>query len=100
MANTVTTGIHAKQWYLAKTKLALATDASQAITLLDELESISKAEIQNAQDTIPLVEFDSRLGWEAAMEYIAHRENLEWKIAYMQNIVDSQLKNERKSFLL
>ena len=100
MSNTITTGIHAKQWYIAKSKIAVSDDASQSLALLDELEAIGEAEIKNAEATIPLVEFDSRLGWEAAMEYIAHRENLEWKIRYMRFVIDTQLKNEREAFML
>jgi hypothetical protein len=26
------------------------------------------------------VEYDSRLGWEASMEYMCHKDNLLWKI--------------------
>ena len=43
--------------------------------------AILKNEQQNARDTIPLVEFDSILGFEPSMEYVTDRKRLEWKIA-------------------
>lgn len=40
---------------------------------------IGEAEIENTKATIPLVELDSRLGWEPTMEYRADAEHLNWK---------------------
>ena len=42
-----------------------------------KLCSIDKA---NVLDTIPLVEKDSRLGWEPRMDYVCDAEHLQWKL--------------------
>jgi hypothetical protein len=41
---------------------------------------IVREECDNARRAIPAVEYDSRLGWEASMEYMCDREHLLWKI--------------------
>ncbi len=102
--NTARTVVHVKQWYLLKSRLVgevalpqiwaggtgSSVNASEAggaedsqaerAGILEEMRSIVQAEIENAKQTIPLVEFDSRLGFEPSMEYMCDREHLEWKI--------------------
>ena len=46
----------------------------------EKLEAMAKAEIKNAESAIPLVDADSRLGWEPSMEYVTDRWHIEWKI--------------------
>ena len=48
--------------------------------LVREMLEIAEAEIKNAEGAIPLVEFDSRLGYEPSMDYMCDRAHLEWKI--------------------
>jgi hypothetical protein len=50
------------------------------LTILDQIEELAAKEIQNAQEDIPAVEVDSRLGWEPSMEYVCDKWHLEWKI--------------------
>ena len=50
-----------------------------------------KDEIENARATIPLVEFDSRLGFEPSMEYMCDREHLELKIEQCERVVADEL---------
>ena len=45
-----------------------------------EQARIREEERANVLATIPLVEFDSSLGWEPTMGYVCDRENLEWKL--------------------
>ena len=54
---------------------------AQIRQIIGEMREIAAAEIENARDTIPLVEYDSRLGFEPSMEYMCDRAHLEWKIA-------------------
>ena len=61
-------------------KLMACTDKAEANALLDKLEAMAKAEIKNAESAIPLVEADSRLGWEPSMEYVTDKWHIEWKI--------------------
>ena len=91
IANTLTTTIHVKEWYITKTKLRVAQSRDEANMLIAKLHEIGEAEIINVQNTIPLVVQDSRLGWEPSMEYIGHKENLEWKIRQMHYVLDKEL---------
>ena len=56
--------------------------------IIDEMREIAAAEIENARDTIPLVEYDSRLGYEPSMEYMCDRAHLEWKIAMTERALE------------
>ncbi len=87
--NCVTTTIHLKQWWLLSVEILASTDPNFALERLDKMEEIAAAEIANAQETIPLVEFDSRLGWEPSMEYVCDRWHLEWKIRQVNSMLRS-----------
>ena len=54
---------------------------------------ICKSELANAKDTIPLVEFDSRLGYEPSMEYMCDPAHLEWKIKQITRVIEVELPN-------
>ena len=41
--------------------------------------------MENARETIPAVECDSRLGWEPSMEYVCDPWHLEWKIRQVES---------------
>ena len=72
------TTLSAKTWYLKKCDLLAGKgDRDQ---LVREMLEIAEAEIKNAEGAIPLVEFDSRLGYEPSMDYMCDRAHLEWKI--------------------
>ena len=49
--------------------------------------AIFLANFLNAKNTIPLVEKDSRLGWEPSMEYVTDKKMLEWKIRQVQFVL-------------
>ena len=78
--NSIITTIHIKQWWLLNMKLQLSDSEESALETLAEIEKLARKEIANAEDTIPAVECDSRLGWEPSMEYVCDRHHLEWKI--------------------
>ena len=48
------------------------------------MEEILKNELENVKDTIPLVQVDSRLGWEPSMEYVGDEKALIWKIEQLE----------------
>jgi len=56
-----------------------------------ELIEIAKAEIQNAKDTIPLVEANSRLGFEKEYGYSCSKMHLEWKIQNAERTITEEL---------
>lgn len=72
------TTVNVKQWYLRKWKLV--REQGDHEELIRQMREIGEAEIENAKGAIPLVEYDSRLGYEPSMEYMCDRAHLEWKI--------------------
>jgi hypothetical protein len=96
IANTILTTIHMKQWWILNKKLLLETSASNSEKLLKEIEELAMSEIKNAENTIPLVEVDSRLGWEPSMEYMTDKEHLEWKIKQVKRVVEHEIPVYRK----
>ena len=58
---------------------------------VDSLLAVCKAEEKNALDTIPLVEFDSRLGYEPSMEYVGDIAHIEWKLALLRDVMEKEL---------
>ena len=89
IGRTFLTTHHVKRWY--KEKMALAHNEGDAAAHLAELRRIAADEIENASATLPLVDFDSRLGFEPSMDYMGHRQNIEWKIGVMRRILDEEL---------
>jgi hypothetical protein len=94
--NSVRTAIHTKQWWRMKQQLQAETQPEKANAVLDEMVRLAEMEIANAQDTIPLVEADSRLGWEPSMEYMTDRAHLEWKIAQLRRVLDDEIPKYRR----
>ena len=78
--NSIRTVMNIKKWWRANIAMLNSETAEEAEKYLDTLEKIAADEIENARDTIPVVEFDSRLGWEPSMEYVCDKWHLEWKI--------------------
>ena len=61
--------------YTSQTATTAAKAAARRalLAILDDEEA-------NVRETIPVVEYDSALGWEPTMFYICDRANLEWKL--------------------
>lgn len=97
MHHTIITVINVKKWWILNQKILLSTDRSAALRLLDEMKKLAEDEIKNASATIPLVEADSRLGWEPSMEYMTDAAHLQWKIKQVRHVIDVQLRDYRKS---
>ncbi len=94
--NTIRTTIHVKKWWILNQKLLAEFSVPKSIKILDQLEEIAETEIANAEDTIPVVESDSRLGWEPSMEYVTDRWHLEWKIKQVKNVLKNEIPVYRK----
>lgn len=94
----VSTGINVKKWSINKTKLLVEQDKNEIERLFGSLREIAEAELKNAESAIPLVETDSRLGWEPSMEYIGHKENIEWKIRQVKYVLDTEMPKYKESF--
>ncbi len=95
--NTVVTGINAKYMQYYRHKLFGLETKDEMTELIDKIEKLLLEEIENAKATIPLVEKDSRLGWEPSMEYVTDKAHLEWKIRQCRYVIDVELADCRKS---
>lgn len=96
MVCTYRTNINVKKMFLVRNKLEIAETREEVIQLLDQAVELGKAEIENAKSSIPLVEFDSALGYEPSMGYACDKQHIEWKIRqveYMMNIEVGIYKN-------
>ena len=91
MENTVTTTIHVKEFAKRKWLVRALTDPDALAQLLREMIAIAGDEIRNVQDTIPLAQADSRLGWEPSMEYIGGVRHLEWKLRQTRQVMEQEL---------
>ena len=74
-------------------QLRTAGDPGEAKAILNQLIDLARAEQENARRTIPLVEADSRLGWEPTMHYMTDAEHLKWKIEQVRRVIEEQLEN-------
>jgi len=97
ISHTVTSGINAKRMYRLRNRLHAVETREELSTVLDEMEELIKAEIKNAEETIPLVEVDSRLGWEPSMEYMTDKTRIEWKIRACEYTLRSEIPAHRNT---
>lgn len=88
----VQTGIHAKHWYVLTSQLKAALDRDTVRQLLQQIKTLIDAEYANAECAIPLVEKDSRLGWEPSMDYVADAEHIRWKLRHLEYVRRYELK--------
>jgi hypothetical protein len=91
------TTIHVKRWYQHKLRLLSAAQAEDVRIQVEAMRTIAAAEIENARATIPLVQLDSRLGWEPSMEYMCDEAHLRWKIRQVQQMIDTELAMYEKT---
>ena len=96
MEHTATTVIHAKHWAKYRWQFPTITEADALRRWVHDMIALAEAEIQNAEQTIPIVEADSRLGWEPSMEYIGDARHLRWKIKQTRQVIENELKHYLK----
>lgn len=90
------TGANAKKWYLLRCRMYAASDRETLAKIFDEMEELLLYERQNAESAIPLVENDSRLGWEPSMLYMTDKWHIEWKIRHIDYVIGSELANYKR----
>ncbi len=95
--NCIRTVIHVKEWWKLNMQLMIESDGEKIDRILDEMSIIAEAEILNAENTIPLVETDSRLGWEPSMEYVTDTMHLQWKIEQVRRVISHEIPAYRES---
>ena len=97
LGRTVLTTYHLRCWYLKK--FALINNVGDKSENLKCLSEIGKLEIENAKATLPLVDYDSHLGFEPAMDYMGTREQIEWKLTVMDRILNEEIPELEQSNL-
>jgi len=89
------TGIHAKEWHYLNCALAYEREREKLEMVLNDMEALLLAERENVENTIPLVQFDSRLGWEPSMEYMTDEWHLRWKLRQLDYVMGTELAQNR-----
>ncbi len=93
-----TTAINAKKFYILRYKLLSAETIEAVKKIVPKLEAIGRAEIKNAEKTIPLVEYDSSIGYEPSMGYQCDKKALLWKIKQVNYMIDTELALYKRSY--
>ena len=94
MGRTFLTTHHLKLWYMEK--FIISHDPDELSTHLDKLLRIGAMEIENVKATLPLVDRDSRLGFEPSMDYVGDRAHLEWKLKLTESILNEEIPRLRE----
>jgi hypothetical protein len=87
----VATGIHAKDWFMTISRLPLESDKHMVTHLIAEADRILNAERENVLRALPIVKRDSRLGYEQEFGYSCTEEQLRWKIAHTNSVINDEL---------
>ncbi len=82
--NCIITTKNVKEHYINRQQLTMCRTREKGEELIRNMEEILKNELENVKDTIPLVQCDSRLGWEPSMEYVGDEKALLWKIEQVE----------------
>jgi len=90
IANTAKTSVHVRRWFLLKQELS-TEDVNVRRNAALQMKEIGEKEIQNALDTIPYVNYDSRLGYEPSMLYMTDEDHIRHKIEATRKVLDEEL---------
>lgn len=90
IAKAAKTTVNVKEWKKLKDRIADAS-GDELTGIVSKMREIGEREIANAESAIPLVRFDSRLGFEPSMEYMCDELHLRWKIDLTRRVLDEEL---------
>lgn len=96
MYHTCITGLNIKRLYVMNQQLNIAGERQKALSIIDDIEALLLEEKANVEATIPVVELDSRLGWEPSMEYMGDEKCLRWKLRQLEYDLEYTLKKHRE----
>ena len=97
ISNTVKTCVAAKKMYILDARLRASGDPEEILAIADEIEEVVKADRKVAEDTIPIVERDSSLGYEPSMHYMTDKWHLEWKLRHSDFVLNTELRELREA---
>ena len=89
--NCTQTGLNAKRWHVLVCRSNATFTVEELEKVYEEMDTLLNAEREVVLDTIPLVEADSRLGWEPTMLYMTDRWHLEWKLRQLDYVQGHEL---------
>ena len=95
--NTILTGLNVKKHFIIKQNLSIAKSREQADEYIAQLISVLKMEKDNVIDTMSIVKYDSRLGWEPSMEYTTDQKGLEWKLRQLDYELNVKIPKYKKA---
>lgn len=95
--NCARTGVNAKRWHMLVCRSNAAFEVEQLRGIYDKMDVLLNQEREVVLDTIPLVERDSRLGWEPSMLYMTDKWHLEWKLRQLDYVQGHELDIFRRS---
>ena len=79
---------------------AALVEGADIVSLCVRPNSLDKGQKIAEEHQIPLVETDSRLGWEPSMEYMGDKARIEWKIRHTKYLIETEIGNQKRSALL
>ena len=88
--------LNLKDWFLVTQQLVIEPDNDKVKALIDEADRILTAERANVLRALPLVQADSRLGWDPRMEYVSDPARLEWKLKLLDYVQYTELDQYRR----
>ena len=97
--NAIRTTLGVKRWRMGNLRLQCCCEREEMEKILEELEALLEAEKENVLATLPLVEADSRLGWEPRMDYVCDAPHLQWKLRQLA-IASEEMTAYRKMIRL
>lgn len=97
MYYTTLSGINMKRFYVLRQKVHIADTPELLESLLVEVEKILLSEKEIAEKTIPVVQLDSRLGWEPSMEYVGDEKCLRWKLRQIDFELNTTIPKYREA---
>ncbi len=100
VSTVIATTLTCKRWWQLETALLGTADPLRAGEILDALVVVGEAEVANCEAAIPLLEADSRLGWEPSMGYLGDASHVRWKLAHLRHALDHQIPTYRESLVV
>jgi len=96
MYRTSITGLNAKKLYVLSQQLNITADTTKMLDIIGNMEKLLLEEKENVENTIPIVQADSRIGWEPSMEYQGDEKCLRWKLRQLDYDLNHTLKKHRE----
>ena len=97
ISNTVKTCVASKKIYILNARMRATGDPDELLSIVDEIEAVVKENRKVVEDTIPLVEADSALGYEPSMHYMTDKWHLEWKLRHTDYVLNTELREMREA---